>query len=398
MRKLILILSICVWFISNSYPQEQIKPDLNFLRKVLEKENTSHEELLKAKAMVDAGFHDSRLNVKPEFWFYRGWVYEKIYKIPHEIAGVSKTDALRNMTYAYSYMEDESNSFTFKSHMNLETMWGHMLNNGVLSYQSGNLNEAIKYFQYSSLVKPTDTTGYLYAGRAAIESENYQVAASNYEQLIQILPESEKYLALASIYFYNLNDANAALKTLEQAKNRIGETPELLIIEIDIQTKSNNYNNGLSLLGKAISMQPNNSILYLKKALILEQMIDQNNLDKESYEYYQKEAEFAYEKTIEFDPNSLSAYFNLAVINSNRASEKFQEIENMSLQDFETHGKKLKEKALNDLNIAVGYMEKAYTLAPEDGDVLYALSSYYMYLGEKKKQEKINLKIKQLGF
>ncbi len=410
MRKIkILILVIGVLLAGESLAQKEKKqkPKLSKAEMLVTKSQESElsqEEMIEAKTNVDLAVDYEKTKDKARTWYLRGMVYKLIYTSSTDFEGVSKEDALVTAGESFSKsteLDGEAGLYGIKANAELEGLWGGLLNEGVGYYNEGDMEGAIRAFEGCSLVKPNDTTGYLYAASAATELQDYETSEKNYKKLVKIQPTEANYSALISVQKDGLKNLESAMATIEEAKGVLGQDNSTVgKYEIDILIQTKKVQEAIDKINQAIESEPENSILVLKKALLYDQLAGaerkKDEPDNELLEKYANEAQAAYKKTTELDPNNVTAYFNYAISYNDKANKLYNELNLMSPKEYNRNEKKYKQDALVFLEKAVPLMEKAYELAPEDADVLFALENFYTRMNKKDKLAEITAKLKEL--
>lgn len=389
--------------------QKKKKPSLTKVETLVNKGKEtplSVEDLTTAKSIIEEATEYEKTMDKTRTWYLRGYVYKFIYEAEGDFDGISKSDAIKQSADSFNKaleLGKETDTYVLFANQEVETLWSNLLNSGVESYQGGDLADAVKFFEYTSLVKPADTTGYLYAASAASESEDFEKAVINYQKLVELAPSEERYGIIVSLQKDYLKDLDAAQATIKEAKGVLGEDNIVLNqVEIDIFIALKKVDEALEKIETAIEADPNNPRLYLRKGLLYDQLaskeMDNDEVDKDKVNGYVDEAGKAYDKTIKLDDKNLTAYFNYAVIISNKARVYFNEVNLMSPKEYNKTGIAIEKKGLETLEEAVPLMEKAREIAPDDKDVLQALENFYSTLKMTDKAEEVTKKLKELGF
>lgn len=392
-----------------AYAQKKQKPNLNKVTALVNKgktENLSAEDLMTAKDIVELATEYEKTKDKTKTWYLRGSVYRLIYESESDFAGISKENALETSAASFqkaAELGNESDTYVFLSGQEVNSLWTTVLNDGVNAYQAEDLDKALQYFTYVTLVKPADTTGYLYAASAASQAKKYDVAIQNYQKLVKINPNEETYLFLISLQKDVEKDLDAAIATIAEARSALGEdNQEINKVEIDILIATDKVDQALTSIDKAIEAEPENALLHLRKGLLYDQLVtaelDEEEVDNDKVKEYTDKAEEAYKKTLEYDPDNITAYFNYAVIYSNKANIYFKEANMMTPDEYRRKGADLNKKGKEILAKGVPLMEKARELEPDDRDVLYALQNFYSRLNYADKLKEVNAKLKELGY
>jgi tetratricopeptide (TPR) repeat protein len=404
-----LLFLVMAAFFSQVFAQNPIKPDLNYLSKIVEKskESTiSTDELIKAKKMVDLGIDDPVFSRKTEFWYLRGSVYRLIYESPIIIEGLSKEDALGAMSISYRVAIDKGpdvDRSSFAESNEIQNLWGSELNKGVNAYNRSQFDEAIKHFTYTTYIKPNDTTGYLYAASCATEIQKWDIVQSNYQNLVKISPTEDYYLALISVQYGELKNINAAYLTIEESKTKLeSQSKEIILYELDVLRAMDRNEEANALLRKAIVDFPNDPSLYLRLALLNDRIARKTMEDeagnRETILAQWEKAEQTYLRLIELMPEHIIAYYNLSILKNDLSEYYFQTIKAMDAQEISSLGREFESKVLQLKAEAVEWMEKARQIDPEDPDILFALRKFYTENNHAEKLNEINTTLSQLGY
>lgn len=366
----------------------------------------SAEELAAGKQIVDNAITDNSLNKQAKTWYERGRFYSLIYRSNNNLPGVKKADVLQAVYDANEKVQQLGAEFdSYKPLMNYEVqnLWNAVFNEGVAQYQKNNMTSAIKYFERSSILKPQDTLSYLYAASLAGDAQKYEVALRNYKKLVKLNPKEDYYGMIITIENSILQDQEAAMKSVQEAKAVFGNANPLInAYEIDILIALGQLEKALNQLNGAIAAQPDKEILRLKKGLLYDQLIsmekdkaapNQNQVDK-----WTMEAANAYQQALALNPNSLTANYNLSVLFSQQANDLYKQANELPLEEFETKGAELERQGKELFKTALPFMEKAREIDPTDIGVLRALQLYYAKLEMDDKYVDVNNKLKELGY
>ena len=343
------------------------------------------EELAEGKELVDAAIKNNSVNKKPQTWYQRARMYGLIYRSNNNIPGLKKTYSLEQVYEAHNKtleLAEETDPVVPLIKYERQNLWNAVLNQGIEQYQKSNFTSALKYFERTSILRPKDTLGYMYAAQVAGEAQQYDAVVRNYKSLVQLSPKLDYYLYIISMEMNYSEDYDAALKTLKEAKAIYGEDRyELNAYEIDLLIRTNKIQEAMIQLENEIQKAPNKDVLHLRKGLLLDQL--RSNEKREASPDYNKldklaaDAIEAYEKTIELNPRQNVAYFNLAAILSDQGNEFFQAANELSMEEYKTSGPELD---------------------PEDITTLRALKGFYIRLDMANELAEIQTKLKALGY
>lgn len=215
-----------------------------------------------------------------------------------------------------------------------------------------------------------------YQGVAAYTNQDYADAIKALEMARNYDYDVKDTYDFALVCYSNLQDNDGIIKTAKLAFPKFGkEDTQYVSILINDYINNEKLDDAMSMLDEAIASNPDKAEFYDVKGTICEQM---NNMDQ---------ALANFQKAIEVDPSYAKGqfnvgryYYNLAVKKNDEASS---DLNTRQLREyFETQVKPLYEQALP-------YMEKAYKLDPENGDIKYALTNLYYQLGDETKLKAI---------
>lgn len=363
-------------------------------------------ELTTAMGISDQAITDQVLKTKPKTWYQRGKVYSLVYQSDVAVGGIDKDMALTRVHDALTQVKKlgkASDSYVILAETEYVNLGSLVMNKGVEAYTNQDLKKAIRYFEQTATLKPRDTIGYLYAAMVAGELEDYTIALRNYQQLVELNPKSEYYRMIISIQKDIQQDPVAAMKSVEQAKAKLGDN-NLAInkMEIDLLIANGRLEEALEELEKTIAVEPNNDFLHLRKGLLFDQLLTAENTkaspNQAQMEQWKEAAKAAYKKTIELNNNNAMAYFNLGVLISSEANTIYKEVNELSMDDYKAKGAAMEAKAKSYIEEAVPYMEAAHKIEPKEAYVLQALEQFYARLERMEDYKKTKDKLKELGY
>jgi len=380
MKKLALLVIFCLT-VAGVYAQNS----------AVNKANTfmTKGDLAMAKEQIDLAVNHEKTKNKPNTWYIKGQVYEKIAFSEDPAFKDMSDDAMNTAVEAYNKAKelDEGNKFGGLADIQMDNMWGQLINKGAEYYNQDDYSNALIYFAKSATLKPTDTTGFYYAGIAAQQAENYDAALSNYYKLIDLDYHNEDiYSSVIYLERSHNEDNQKALEVLAKAREHFPENDALMKEEINLLILEKQTDQALGKLKAAVESDPNNANLYYNMAYISEQTGD----DDEALTYYKK--------AIEIDPTYFDATFNVAVNYYNKAAEILKKANDMDLRTYQKEGKKIEEEARVEFANALPYLERALEIKSEDKVVLETLQTVYVQLKMNDKAEAIYKKMEELGY
>ena len=337
----------------------------------------------------EAAKHEKTID-KGKTWYTRGQIYQAIAFAEDESVKSLVEDSFEKAVKSYQKaqeLEGENNINSVFAGQSLNEMWSLMLNNGAEAYQEGNFEEAIKAFDKTKMINPKDTTGFMYAGVAAMQGGFYEKAEENYYTLLNELDYKalDIYTSLLWIERNHNEDLEKALSLLGEAREKYPDNLDLMKEEINLLITMEKTEQAKEKLEQAIEAEPDNPSLYYSLAYLYDEVGEtEKSID-------------TYKKAIELNPEYFEANFNLAVIFFNKGVEILKEANNMDLETYQKKGKEVVAKADKFFEQSLPYLEKSHEIEPEDLTVMETLETAYAELKMEEKAEEIAAKIEEKG-
>ncbi|MTI32295.1 tetratricopeptide repeat protein [Xanthovirga aplysinae] len=345
-------------------------------------------DLEQAKTFIDQAIVNEKTRDKPKTWFTKGEVYQAIALV--DSTNVN-TVSLKEAVAAYNKakeMSKEGSTYDFFSSNKIEELWGNFVNKGAQAYENNDYETALKGFENSTLVKPADTTGYLYGGISAQQAENYEVALKNFYSLLDLQYSDKESIFSTVIYIErNVNEDNdKALEAIRMARKEFPDNKDFAKEEINVLIASDKSEEALKQLDAAITAEPNNPNLYYSRAYLKDEIKDTDGAFAD------------YKSAIAIDPEYFDANFNIAVLYYNKAAAYLKEANEMDLKTYQKEGEAVEGKARGEFKNALPYLEKCAELKPDDQTTLQTLQTVYTQLRMNDKAAAIESKMKDLGY
>ncbi|MFW5759584.1 MAG: tetratricopeptide repeat protein [Cyclobacteriaceae bacterium] len=337
----------------------------------------------------EAAQHEKTMD-KGKTWFTRGQIYQAIAFAEDESVQNMAENPFQEAVESYQKvqeLEGENNMHSVFAGQSLTEISNLMLNKGAEAYQEGDFEDAIEAFEKTKLVNPDDTTGYMYAGVAAMQGGLYEKAAENYYTLLNELDykELDIYTSLLWIERNHNKDEDKALELVREAREQYPDNLDLMKEEINLLITMENTDEAREKLEQAIQSDPENPSLYYSLAYLYDEVGES------------EKAIDTYKKAIEFDPEYFEANFNLAVIYFNKGVEILKEANNMDLETYQKKAKEVIAEADKYFEKALPYLEKSHEIQPEDMTVMETLETAYSELQMEEEAETMAKKIEESG-
>lgn len=366
-------------------------------------------ELVKAKGEIDQAITHEKTMSDGKTWYYRGLIYEKIYKnsfamkegtedlLYPELQAVKEGSVLTAVESFQKSIELGSrkiNMSEVKGHHAEMSMWAYQ--EGVNYYNEKDFGDAAKYFETCFDIKKDyqqiDTMAAYNAGLA------YKLAKNNTkaEELIKYCIETgyqveQGYLDLLHMYKEAV-DEEKYKSTLKEAREKLPNNQDIIQEEINVYLESQEYDKALVNLDQAIANDPSNKALIYARGIILDNQqstLRADGKEDEANEAYAK-AEADYKKVVELDPEGFDGNYSLGALYYNRGAEMLNEANNI-LDDAKY--KVAKAAAEKQLTAALPYLEKAHALNAEDIDTMTSLKTIYARTNQTEKYDAMKEKL-----
>jgi len=400
MKKLILIVLLAPVI---AFAQKAPKPNTNKILSLLQ--DGKYKE---AKEQADITVADAKLSTEGKAWYYRGLVYMSLDTVKDASVKALDPNALDVALESFKKAEqlnkkdNEYNIIPAGTIMPVTktvqiTTWANthlsrsidLMQNDEpdysASYAEGGL--ARKIFENTLIRYENDTLTYYIQSLAAVNMERYDSAIEAGNKYIEKGGKSSDiYLILFQAYYTKEDQANA-LKIAQEARKKYPHKEDFVKNELNAYLNLKQYDEAKSMVEQLISTKPSAEYYYLLGEL--------NRELKNT-----PEAEKAYRKGIELDPNHYDSNAALAELT-------YAEVGEVRSQRDATKdtGKRqqLYMKIEQELKESVIYWERLEALKPNEDNVLYGLQSIYNDLSvydEAKytpKLNKLKAKMKALG-
>jgi len=137
----------------------------------------------------------------------------------------------------------------------------YAVKNGTALERSGNLKEAIKYYDKALLLEPLDPDLLVMKGDALSHIRNYTGAIKYYEKALAIQPNSEGSTGIKEGIgddLYHLGKYKEAIRSYDKALAVQPNNPDLLINKGNALFHIANYSGAIEYYDKALTVAPNN--------------------------------------------------------------------------------------------------------------------------------------------
>lgn len=289
----------------------------------------TEKDLEKALELINEASTHSSAPTDPKFHYFKGLLHLKIAARP-------ATDPIRDkvsdpIQVAYESFNkvievDNRKKFTKDAEANMLNVAIGMFNKGQNAYTDENFDEAITSFDIAVDLLKYDKDGILKTnnltkevislmiGYSHLAKKDLPKASKTFQELIDADFRDVSIYTNLTLIQLEMQDTNAALKTISRGKEIFDTDKNLINLELDLYIKLGRSEELIEKLNQAVESDPYNATYLFARAVTHEGM---KNYDK---------AEEDYNKAIEADNSYFDAYYNLGVMFTNRAAEVIEEM------------------------------------------------------------------------
>jgi len=393
MRKITFALTLICAINAHSFAQYVPKGKLN-------KAEASYRkgELDIAKAEIDKAFEideKGKVSKDPKAYYFKGLIYAALDTTKNENYASLASNPLKTAVEAFDKadkMDPDGKKLLFYDPSGVTApvtlmqqrgnLWGYYLNNGVEYYNGNELEKALVELEKGMLVKPTDTTTFLYGGSIAYSLEKtddaikyYKKYLENgganstlYKDIVSIYQQKEDYAKAAEAAQYGYDHGPADMKS---------EFGKLKVQSLILGGKADVAENEIKT---QIQNHPKDKMLHFYLGIIYDEQ------DKS------EDALQAYLKALEIDPKYYEANYNAGAIYFNQGRDVINELNNMDSKLYNKNYDDYRNKAKEKFRTALPYFEKALEIKTNDAQAMETLAYMYEFLGQKDKAEAMKAK------
>jgi len=346
----------------------------------------------KAKEEIDKASQHEKTKEKAKTWYFRGMIYENILNSKNAKFTALAPDAAKQTYDSYSKaisLSSRGDEYHDNSVAKVDLLWGTFLNDGIAKYQKKEYNESIASYEISQLIKPADTTAYLYTLYSAEALNDYEKVRSTTYKLVSMGRKSPEMFISLSRQAKTANKKDSALAHVVSGRAIYPNNKSLALEELQLYFDMGKGNEAKSKLEETVKLDSTNAALFS----ILGNLYDQEAADvkrpAKERDASKQQALTAYKKALKLDPNNLESSFNLGVYHYNKGAEVLKKVNDMDIPTYQAKGKKLETEAQNEFKAALPYFEACYQINKTDEGVKKSLKNTYERLGRNADSEKI---------
>lgn len=352
--------------------------------------NIQNEKLAEAKEQIDLAAKHEKTMEKGRTWYVRAMVYQAITasedESVHAIDPEAAIKAMESFEKVKSLEKEGSNYYTL-AEVQIQQLYSIVLNRGITLYQEEKYGDAYLTFKDLTKIAPKDTIGYLYGGFCAQEEGNIENALEMYYSAMEMDDCPKQFYTQVMFLLQNeKQDIEEALKIAQIGMKKFPNEQSFDRSVIAYYIELERIDEARLALIEALETEPGNANLWYNLGYL------NGEIDE-----YDKSVE-AYKKAIDADPEYIDPYINLAYTYTQKAKEIRQEAMDMDLKTYQKEGAAIESKADEYYIMALPVLEKANEVVPDDEAILISLSGLYIRLKMTDKAEKMEKKLKELGY
>jgi tetratricopeptide (TPR) repeat protein len=343
----------------------------------------------KAKEAIDQALLDDGTINWPNTYFAKGKLCQATFKSDNPKFKAFYTDPLGEAFAAYEKAMELDAKGNIKKKIITNMIYSDLamdfFNQGSTQFEAKDFAGALKSFESQikiaegdKYIGAIDTGMYYNAGLAAINSGNHNEAIKFFEKCAEM-----KYLGITPYYqiyesYLGLGDTAKAESVLKSLPTIFPDDKTITLQLIDLYIKSNKTDEALKYIKVAKEADPGNSTLYFAAGIMY--------LNSSQYDPAIEELT----KSIELKPDVYDAQYGLGAAYINKASDMF--VKANEIMDVKKYS-----AAIDEANAvyakALPYMEKAHELNPEDVYAMRSLQELYYRLKQTDKYNAIKAKL-----
>lgn len=330
-------------------------------------------DLAAAKEALDKAIEHDKTKDLAETWTYYALVNADLALMDSTEAGESYIQAAEEARQKALSLDEENEN---EQNLNIlsSILAQYEMNKGVKAWDSQDFPSAYNSFDKGLTYLPGDTTLLYYSGLAAINSQDYDKALSKYVELVPIdsFSNNKQIILDVSRLYLMQGDTTNAIKYAEIGANKYPEDGELATQNIELNLMAGNEEKIINTITAQAEKDPDNENLHYYLGIAYSALDDVEN------------AEAAYRKALDVNPDYLDANINLGGLILNKGIDHFNKTNNASLQQAEYDAEI--QKAYDIFDSALPYLQKAVDL---DGSSFLALTNLKKYYEIKEDTDKI---------
>lgn len=342
------------------------------------------QDLKAAQKALEKAIEHEKTSPLAETWVYYALVAADLALLDTTEAALDLIDqAAKGRTKAIELGAD--NSLPEKMDELSTLMANYALNEGVRAWENRDFAAAYESFDRGSAYRPQDTTLLYYAGLAAVHTQEYKKALGKYVQLVDVdsFSNHQQILLDVSKIYMMEGDTAQAIAFADKGRKLYPEDGDMAIQYIELNLMAGNEEEVIDAINEQAQREPDNKNLQYYLGIAYNAVRDMEN------------AEAAYRRALEIDPDYLDAYINLGGLILNRGIDQWNRIHNDRDMERATYEAEIK-KVHGVFDEALPFLERAVELNGENRIALSNLQKYYQIKEDNEKVAEIQARIDAL--
>lgn len=354
--------------------------------------NLTSGEVAKAKQNIDDAFGNAEMQTFPKAWIIKGDVYRTIYELQDIqkdlYSSTPNTLGIAKDAYFKAFEVETNAKKKGDVTSGLQSLGIHYYNEGLEKYQSQDFKAAFENFKNkveiseflnnNGLDAAADTMGYFVLALSAYNTQNIDEAFKAAEKLNALKNKKEDHYVVILDIFKAKGENEKYVKLVEEARKAYPNNVNLMYSEINLYLEKGELDVLVEKLKVLIDREPKNANLYL----VLGTVYDRKGEKQTALSYY--------DKALEINPDYFDAYVNKASYYNAEANEIIEKMNDENNPNKYDALKKQRDDIFK--NKMIPLLKKAYTLDPNNENVVKALKEIYARLDMFDELKELNKK------
>ncbi|MDE6493715.1 MAG: tetratricopeptide repeat protein [Bacteroidales bacterium] len=347
----------------------------------------SQQKMSEAASTIDAAVQDPSTINSLTAWMTRGKIYTAIAGNPLLARDYPQAADRAKESYEKALQIDPSDKTLVLIRQDVIRLSGIFYDQGALQYENHAFADAVASFeksmQVSMLEGDYDTTAAFNVALCASNAGDLDKAIEYYGIMVNNdYPLSNAYTGMADAYFRK-DMREEASKVMEKALELFPDDKNVYVGASSVYLRMGANEKASEMLSRALDKWGDDASFQLFIGIAYE--------NDKRYE----EAEAAYKRALEINPEYYEAIFNLGAFYVNKGIRTREEANALPLEASDEYDR-LVDKSKNDFNQALPYLQKIIEVQPENMNVLVTMRDVYMQLGKIEEANEIRTKIEAL--
>lgn len=378
-NKILLIALVFAGFVGTGFAQEKaVKAAKRYF---------SQQKFSEAASAIDAAVKDPVTVNSLTAWMTRGNIYTAIAGNPLLSRDYPDAADLAKESFEKALQIDPSDKTLVFIRQDVARLSGIFYDRGAVEYENRDFAAGVvsfeKSMQVSMLEGEYDTAAAFNVALCAANAGDLDKAIEYYGIMVNNnYPLSNAYTGMADAYFRK-DMRGEASKVMEKALALFPDDKNVYVGASSVYLRMGANEKASEMLSRALDKWGDDASFQLFIGIAYE--------NDKRYE----EAEAAYKKALELNPDYYEAIFNLGAFYVNKGIRTREEANALPLEAADEYDR-LVEQSKKEFNQALPYLQKIIEVQPENMNVLVTMRDVYMQLGKIAEANEIRSKIEAL--